>query len=500
MRPSLTTRMRGLAAAVIALSAAAFMTTPASATPASVVDGTQRGSITVNKFETPAGGANDTDNNGSKLDPAQMTGWVALKGVGFTLSRVTSADPKEPIDLTTNLGWQRVEAADASFDGTIGSLESHGFAVATHGAETFTDTTGIAAFTDLPLGLYLLQETAPAANAVPLAPFLVSVPMTSPAGDDWMYDINVYPKNSITTASKTVDDAAAVKVGDAVTYTITGDIPNDKIIDVYRVVDQLSQDLNHVSTAVRLTNDAELVAGTDYVLTAVDNKIVVDFTEAGRVKLVANNQEQVVVTINTTVRVAGEILNSATIFPSSTSLTTLPGKPGGPIVTPPVETKWGGFTLQKQDAKGASLTGAGFAIYASLADVASDTRIKINGDEDGVYEVDAQGILTIDGLRYSAYADGADVAEDHVDHRTYYVVEVQAPDGYELLAAPMPVIVDSAPGAHVVPVTNVPSNGGAELPLTGGTGTYAFLAGGALLIAGAVGIILYVRRRDDASV
>ena len=59
--------------------------------------------------------------------------------------------------------------------------------------------TGETKFDNLTLGLYLVQETdAPAQITGKVGDFLVSVPMTNAAGDDWLYDVHVYPKNSST--------------------------------------------------------------------------------------------------------------------------------------------------------------------------------------------------------------------------------------------------------------------------------------------------------------
>lgn len=61
------------------------------------------------------------------------------------------------------------------------------------------DTTGKASakFTDLDLGLYLVQETkAPSQIVNKTANFLVSVPMTNEAGKAWNYDVVAEPKNA----------------------------------------------------------------------------------------------------------------------------------------------------------------------------------------------------------------------------------------------------------------------------------------------------------------
>jgi uncharacterized surface anchored protein len=47
--------------------------------------------------------------------------------------------------------------------------------------------------------------------------------------------------------------------------------------------------------------------------------------------------------------------------------------------------------------------------------------------------VAGDGTLTLSGLRYSDWANGAAVAPGSADYRTYYLVETTAPAGYELL-------------------------------------------------------------------
>ena len=73
-----------------------------------------------------------------------------------------------------------------------------------------TDAYGKTGATELPLGLYLLIETkVPEMVTSTTAPFLVSLPMTDIDGDEWHYDVTVYPKNEtgIPTLEKTVREA-----------------------------------------------------------------------------------------------------------------------------------------------------------------------------------------------------------------------------------------------------------------------------------------------------
>ncbi len=162
-------------------------------------------------------------------------------------------------------------------------------------------------------------------------------------------------------------------------------------------------------------------------------------------------------------------------------------------------TKWGEMTLQKVDENGTALAGAAFSVYATEADALAGTNpIVLNGQS--TFTVAADGTLTISGLRYSDWADGAAVAPGSADYRTYYLVETTAPPaGYELLAEPISFLINSASTTVGIDlsVKNIPSNGGFELPLTGGVGTGLLYAAGALLVVGAG--LLFVRNRKTTN-
>ena len=59
-----------------------------------------------------------------------------------------------------------------------------------------TDANGVATFTDLPLGIYYVEEGAgPSQITKKIAPFVLSLPLTNAAGTEWLYDVYSYPKN-----------------------------------------------------------------------------------------------------------------------------------------------------------------------------------------------------------------------------------------------------------------------------------------------------------------
>lgn len=64
-----------------------------------------------------------------------------------------------------------------------------------------TNAAGVVKFENLPVGVYLVIETkVPDKVTTPVTPFLVTVPVVNPTGDDWNYDVHVYPKNKTTYA------------------------------------------------------------------------------------------------------------------------------------------------------------------------------------------------------------------------------------------------------------------------------------------------------------
>ena len=492
---TLETKQRGLrwrsAAALTAgvLTALLGVSAPAHASP--VVDATQQGSLTVHKFHKPDT-ATGLPGNGTEVTSG-LDSLTPLAGVEFTIEQVN------PVNLASNAGWQAAEDVSKVFDpaNPAGSITAASY---TLGAPmtAVTDGTGSAFFDNLDLGLYLVTETSYPAGVTPAAPFLVTVPLTDPnQRDGWLYDVHVYPKNSVSTLSKTVTDNADTKVGDEIDFTITGDIPNEAVIDGYKIVDALDSKLQYVRAHVSLTNGTAITEGTHYTVAhnTATNQVTVEFTAAGRTVLAANHTSEVQVILTAEVTAAGEIANQALLYPNAPSFNVSPGDPNGPTPSPTVTTKWGGLTVQKTDDAGAALAGAQFSVFASQADAVAGTNpIPLGGET--VFTTAADGTMTLSGLRYSNWANGQEIT-DAAAFQKYYLVEVQAPAGYELLAQPIEFTVTAATTAAGIDlqVENVPFNGGFELPLTGGSGTALLYAAGALLVGGAVVLLLNSRRR-----
>ncbi|GAB2469193.1 SpaH/EbpB family LPXTG-anchored major pilin [Xylanimonas ulmi] len=467
--------------------------------PSPLIDPKDTGSITIHKFDHETTGL---AHDGTVITDG-LTGFKGVSGVKFTVEQVVGADNE--YDLTTNEGWTALTALTP--ENAAAGLSGQPRAVT-------TDSAGVAVAGDLPVGVYLVTETEAPVGAAPVAPFLVTIPMTDPANRDaWLYNVHVYPKNSIVGATKTVDDDPT-ELFHNVVWTILADIPDVPLVDVdatptvakidgYKIVDKLDTRLHYDSTKVSLTNGATL-ANNDYTLAfdSGSNTVTVEFTEQGLGVLGANHNAQVKVEITTKAKNAGVIPNTAIVYPNLPSFTIEPGQPGGPTTTDPVETKWGSVAIHKI-AKGSAkdLPDATFGLYLTKPD--ADAANPQNALQTGT--TDADGMLTFTGLRYSDFADGNDVKEGDPGYQTYWIAELNAPAGYELLAAPIEVSIlkatDPATGEEVVRVVgltveNVPEQNVLHLPLTGGSGAALLTVAGALVIGGT--LLIASRRRTTA--
>ena len=192
----------------------------------SVIDTTQKGSITIYKYlhaddgqtATPTGEKQNTPNNNSPLP-----------GAGFTIYKVKDATWLETYyngeeQTSDNYKMPVIDDFFAKDEtGKVKSYEAKDLTESTKqaqvGTETFTKKDGSAQFTNLELGLYLVVETTPPQAVVQaVTPFLISIPMTRVKTDngdanqlkEWLYDVVVYPKNSTSRGEVIIDKKGVV--------------------------------------------------------------------------------------------------------------------------------------------------------------------------------------------------------------------------------------------------------------------------------------------------
>lgn len=240
--------------AMPAMAADGTTTTPNTST--STINTKQTGSITIYKRALDSAQTKGTAGDGETMTAPQGT---ALKDTGFTLYRVMDTDALLAY-YNDNPTDKQVEVEDYFTDYTkdktaAGLKEKY---KTPYREQVFTNAQGVAQFTELDVGMYLVIETqAPQAVTVPAEPFLVSIPMTR-IGDtaegeasqnqkQWLYDVTVYPKNSI--AKGTVKLVKLGKQGDKTTKLA------DVQFTLYRKSDT-KDEYTPVQTADPLVTDA----------------------------------------------------------------------------------------------------------------------------------------------------------------------------------------------------------------------------------------------------
>ncbi|MDO5777765.1 MAG: SpaH/EbpB family LPXTG-anchored major pilin [Eubacteriales bacterium] len=195
--------LTGLLSAVMALSLFAL---PAAADQTRVptlpaIDTHATGTLTIHKYEyngtaSPNGTGEATDS--SKVPTAEPNVATPLDGVTFTLYKVMNADQlKKYYENAQGSSVNSVTITDYVQDNVIKDKDNY----SADKGNLFTAVTGATgsagvAKIELPVGMYAVVETKVPAGVTEKTPaFLVSVPMTDNAGKNWLYDIEVFPKN-----------------------------------------------------------------------------------------------------------------------------------------------------------------------------------------------------------------------------------------------------------------------------------------------------------------
>ena len=144
------------------------------------------------------------------------------------------------------------------------------------------------------------------------------------------------------------------------------------------------------------------------------------------------------------------------------------------------------------------LAGAEFVLYKEVKTDGSDTTTKYYYKWN---ETDKKVEWTTDKAQATVKTtnDKGAASFDGLKDGTYYLEEIKAPAGYNLLKDPVQVTVNGANAttANLSSLTvtgNVENSSGAELPETGGMGTTIFYVLGSVLILAAV-VLLVTRKR-----
>lgn len=564
-----------LALGFLGMGAPAFAVPPVPAPtgPTSLVDPNAGVQLDIHKYMgTPTSPA--VPNNGTAQS---VTGKDPLQGVRFDVYKVFLgagtgvAARTNPVDLATNAGW----AAAALVTGRVLTQADVVAGQFTIGATTYylgtlgvasavtTDGTGTAIFNQGTggVGLYLVNENIAASGTITNVttgvvvtktqvsssyPFFVTLPMTNPVVlNTWMYEVNVYPKNQVDFATKTVTDAGTQTALDGtgkggshtITFTITSSITDGMTatqMAQYVITDVLDPRLSSPVVTVQINSLGTplgtlttLTPVTDYTLVTTATSVKVSMTPAGLAKMVTANTAAAAATVVTTISATvntegtGTIANQAFVMPNQAwfdaNLANCPTcNPGTPTNADPAfpngvptKTYYGDLVITKQAAvTGLPLLGAEFAVYldptpalgaATNTCVASD----VTGTVIATGTSDATGKVTIPGLETSDFYNGA----PQTNLQYYCLVETKAPTGYNLnpqavsFSILQATATASVPALVPVTVNDQLANLGNSLPLTGGEGVTALSIGGVLLVGGGLAYYLVTsrRRRHNAS-
>ena len=309
--------------------------------------------------------------------------------------------------------------------------------------------------------------------------------------------VTIHDKNDI--PFNKVDDKESVDVGEIVTYTITGKVPDYTGFTTYTylITDTMSEGLTFQKNVKVTVGDTDVTSACTitYDKDGNANKFTVSipvqsYTIGAEIKVTytAVVNEKAVAKIEN---------NAATLTysndPTDTSKTT---------TTPEdKETVYSAKVVINKYVKGSDtekLADAEFVLYKEVKTDGSNTTTKSyykwnETDKKVEWTTDkAQATVKITNDKGAASFDG-------LKDGTYYLEEIKAPAGYNLLKCPVPVTVNGANAttadlSSLTVTGNVENSSGAELPETGGMGTTIFYVLGSALILAAV-VLLVTRKR-----
>lgn len=361
---------------------------------------------------------------------------------------------------------------------------------------------GTATFANLAMGEYFIRPTS-TTSVYQL--MLQKIEPTVVNGTYVIDDVTFSAKHQEVSVTKTADKTSVTK-NEKVTYTITVDIPTyatgatDRSFSVSDLLpDGLTIDTDSINVILKyLGFESTLPEGTytldktatdDYTFKfSVDSTQYLDWAGLGGHQLIitytATLNDDATTAVNT------KETNTVTFDYSNYPYVANSHKQK----TDTVDVTTFAIKIDKyvDGEETNKLAGAKFDLYRTVypgetgvtIPHTSIQGIKLEGDK----VTDADGVATFE--KYEANGTNYD----------YYLVETQAPSGYNLLADAVKVNftdteVATTAGIYTV---QVPNKSGIQLPITGGTGTVIFTVIGIVLMAGAVLLFVFARKKNGA--
>ena len=435
------------------------------------------------------------NSDGSKVAYTINSAWEPFfaegsKGAGYIVDEKSGALNA----ITVNGAVKYINITDSNV-GTF-AQDALKFAAGKNAVATKTAEGSTVEFTGLDLGYYLVYPQG-ATDIKSGNASICSLTSTNLAAD-------VVVKAEYPTIKK-ADNKVSADVGETVTYTLTGKVPDTTGFEnyMYKITDTMSDGLTFdgVNTILVKVNDAVL-SEDHYSKEANGNGFVLNIDV---MKLQDNVGKEIKVIYTATVNanaVAAVEENNVTLKYNNnpkelTEFTTTP-----PDIEKVYSTK---IIIDKYDAKNDSvkLAGAEFVLQnaegkyyatASNATIATDAKDqwnvvwKENKDDAANVVTDENGVAEFLGLAVG----------------TYKLIETKAPEGYNLLTEEVSVIIPTAANdedptnVELVQTAAVANNSGTLLPGTGGIGTTMFyVIGGILVLVAMVLLVIKGRMKED---
>ena len=395
--------------------------------------------------------------------------YAATEAHGLTLTQVGVTT----YVVTTGNGFSAPDFAAALKENVTGKT-----------GETLSGDANSVTVSNLPLGYYFVSSNTGA---------LCNLTTTNPT-------VTIYDKNDM--PFEKTDDKVSAEVGETVNYTIKGKVPDHTGFTkyTYLITDTMSDGLTFkqdvtvtvggtdVTSACTITYNVDNNANKFTVSIPVRDYTIGDKIEVTYSALVNENA------------VAKISKNSATLTysnnPSDSTKTD--------TTTTVEETVYSSeIVINKYETgkPGTMLPGAEFVLFRN-----DDVLYATVQNDIQYYRWDeaTKTVSWVDNI-----AEATKVTTDNkgeaffkgLANGTYYLVETKAPAGYNPLTAPVQVTVEgSSTDITKLSVTaEVANSTGTLLPSTGGVGTTVFYVLGAVLVLGAVVLLVTKKRMNDTN-
>ena len=391
-----------------------------------------------------------------------------------------------------------------NFANTFTTKALEGKLAATATSNKILDSNTAYTFSDLSAGYYLVYVT----GGKEIQSSLVTV-------DADRSTVNL--KTEAPSITKKADKETA-EIGQVVTYTVTGAIPDTTGYDsyVYKINDELTKGLDFV-------NNANGTACTD-------NKVAVkvaftDGTDASTAPttaaLATNNSKKMSLDLSTWVRANqgnkgkaftvtyyAKVNKDAEVINNNKASLEYGNNPSDTTTTTPSEAKTNTYPLDiKKINKKTSglLAGAKFSLYRSETDAKNgENAITVTGSN-GNYVVDPVSTTT-EFVSVEKDLGGYNLRVNGLAAGDYWLVETQAPEGFNKLTDSIKVTITKDGDAEWTvkknntleedKIIDVENSTGSLLPSTGGRGAIAFAVIAALLVFGVAVSFIRDKRKE----